>query len=1057
MSFFTIVDPAAPSIDRRRFDTSWSTTERLDFTYKTVQALNELHGARTETEYMVHRNLTPKNILVSHGNSPIFVGFDRTKIPADQTVVSIGPPTGNWVAPEVLAQGLGVADKRSDVFSLCACLKLLFKSQEGAEAGKVRAILEGGQSERPEDRAPSAKLAVDLSDLIGDSSLSTPHKPPPAQYWTDGQEVDFRDRKYRIVSVLGSGGVGTAFKVVEIDWQSEEILGTYVAKVTHNAMNGQRVLKSYNLVRSHLGRHAALSTIFEVASGWSENEFIALMTWVEGASLHDFIGVFSLLAEEQGEISGEALAIRWLESMCQALDTLHRNSLVHGDVSPRNMIVSNSDLVLTDYDGVTKIGETAVTPGTLLYSPPRVGNQPSEPADDIYALAASFCHVVFDTKPFVHNETYAKELGLNLEGAEYEDFPIFTKFLQKATDPRPEERYRSAAEALRWLSSPSQDIGAIVQTEEEGHRTENQVDWLRNLLQAYPGSQWGNRETRGLDTEFSSKTYVTTVLENSLYEDISERRSRLVILCGNAGDGKTALLQHLAGRLGVEKSTSARRILKGIRSDGMVVRMNLDGSASWGDRTADELLNDFLEPFQQGPPEQDLVHLLAINDGRLLEWIENMDESTPLTEELHARLENGSSSQDGHIQLIDLNQRTLVGSVTVARDDIETYFLDHLLDSLYGGKEASEIWAACRTCSAQERCEVFRAMGIFGPDGVPGAKGPPVRSRARKRLSQALQAVHLRGETHITIRELRATLIYILFGIHFCQDYHEMVDAIPYWERAFSPETPNRQGEVLRELIRFDPALDSHPRIDRHLMRSVNSRSARKAPSYNELSLPAARRRAYFEWSEDDILEITGGPNEFDLAQGKNLEYFRRLSLKESSRETDGVLRRLCQGISRLEGLPPQALARANVVPLRIIPRTPTETVFWVEKPLESFSIEPDIPSFGTGLESLHRQAYLNYRYKNGGLEPLRLGAELFHLLLELGNGYQLGDVSTSEILTHLSIFVQRLLREDERSLFAWSPMQEEMIFTVAAEIQETEKGFLQVLSIIDSGKGLEQ
>ena len=58
------------------------------------------------------------------------------------------------------------------------------------------------------------------------------------------------------------------------------------------------------------------------------------------------------------------------EELCEALDVLHRNGLIHGDVSPRNLIVSGSDLVLTDYDFVGKIGEVARAPGTVIYSSP---------------------------------------------------------------------------------------------------------------------------------------------------------------------------------------------------------------------------------------------------------------------------------------------------------------------------------------------------------------------------------------------------------------------------------------------------------------------------------------------------------------------------------------------------------------------------------------------------------------------------------------------------------------------------------------------------------------
>src|SRR5262249_31594629 len=88
------------------------------------------------------------------------------------------------------------------------------------------------------------------------------------------------------------------------------------------------------------------------------------------------------------------------------------------------------------------------------------------------------------------------------------------------------------------------------------------------------------------------------------------------------------------------------------------------------------------------------------------------------------------------------------------------------------------------------------------------------------------------------------------------------------------------------------------------------------------------------------------------------------------------------------------------------------------------------------GIERLHRQAILIYRYRNNrGEEHLRLGAELFHLLLELADGYQLGDVSTDDTFAHLSIFIQRLVREDERELLAWNPMQERGIFNIQARI----------------------
>ena len=844
-----------------------------------------------------------------------------------------------------------------------------------------------------------------------------------------------------------------------------------MAKVVHDRDAGRRTVGAYGLARSHLGRHPALSAIFEVAPEWRENEFTALMTWIDGVPLRDYMGVFPLLAEDQGDVSGEALALRWLRSMCEALDVLHRNGLMHGDVSPGNMIVSGNDLVLTDYDFVRKIGKKRAAPGTVLYAAPWVrDDQPASPTDDIYALAASFFHVLFERKPFRFAGNLDKERGLNWEGIDRAEYAAVADFLDQATQAESDGRFRSVKDALQVLgpsksveistagpsSGPSPasvtDAGSADVSDAADQRREERVEWLRSLLQSYPGSRWGNRETRGLDTPFARETYVETDLENALHRDLLNRRVRLVVLCGNAGDGKTALLQNLAGRLGIVKRASSERVLEGRTEDGLVLRMNLDGSASWQGRSADELLDKFLEPFQEGPPDADIAHLLAVNDGRLLEWIESAEErrsgETPLTTVLYESLDaanegrpegEAAAAQASHIRFISLNQRSLVGGVRPDGTGISADFVERLLKQLYGGNQAVEIWTPCRTCSAQDRCQVFRANRVFGPAALSGGVDQEIRRNARQRLIDAFQAVHLRGETHVTIRELRAALVYILFGVHFCDDYHRSghadgdadVPPLPYWDRAFDAGSQARQGDVLLELVRFDPALEAHPKIDRKLLGSPPVAPTGNGTQVAARTLESARRRAYFEWPRERIERLAGDRHALDLARGRHFSQFRDLPIDKDSHHD--LCKRLCQGISRLEILPPQALDRAHAVPLRITPRTPTDTEFWVEKHLTAFRLEPDLPPRMEGLDRLHRQACLIYRYRNGREERLRLGADLFHLLLELSDGYQLGDVATDDTFAHLSIFVQRLVREDDRTLLAWNPMREESIYEISA------------------------
>jgi len=1047
MWFFTVADPAAPNIEQRSQDDTWNTKARLAFARAAVRALTELHAAAEGDEPMLHRNLTAKTILVKHDNTPILTGFQYARIPANITVAVSGGAEDEWdvsVAPEIRKQGLGMADRRSDVYSLCASLAVLFAERGDDESLEASMALAEGKTDDPAERTTLEKLGDSLSDLLGEQPTVVA---PSARFWTEGQKVNFRSRDYRIVSRLGTGGIGTTFKVVRIDGATDGDLGAYVAKVVLEKGIGERVLQAYNLAHSHLADSVALSTIFEMAEQWHDNEFVALMQWIEGEPLSELAGVLPILAEDLQQESAEVLAVYWLRTVCDALDVLHRNGLVHGDVSPRNMIVAGHKLVLTDYDCVVKIDEPAPNPGTLMYSPHlHLKDRPAAPADDFFALAASFFHVLFEKEPFMYDGIQAKDRGLNWDGIEREAYPIVAAFLDKATHPDPEQRFASVADVRSHLAGDPDNTGEALAAEAESAdesagqvaepiaessvRSQNEVPWLKSLLQSYPGSRWGNSETRGLDTDFAEQTYVETSLEYALYDDVLQRDVlqrdvRLVILCGNAGDGKTALLQHLAGQLGFGIYNSSKRILENQMDGGRLVCMNLDGSASWKGRSADELLDEFLQPFQQGPPSEDIVHLLAINDGRLLEWIEGSDE-TPLTKALRALLDDEDPAPESHIRFINLNQRSLVGSVVPSESNIETDFLADLIDSLYGKEKAPETWEPCQTCSAQDRCEVRRAMRLFGPQAPQGE-----REHARQRLFEMLQAVHLRGETHITVRELRAALVYILFGVHFCRDYHSGAEApLPYWDRAFAPEAPGRQGELLQELIRFDPALEAHPQLDRRLLRM--------AP---KLTLESARRRAYFEGIE------AVGSDDVGLAQARYYRAFRELPIMPTT-ERDDLCRRLCAGIARLESLPPQALDRPDVVPLRITPRTPTETAFWVEKPLTSFQLEADLPAETEGLDRLHRQAFLIYHYRDGREDRLRLGADLFHLLLELNDGYQLGDVSTDDTFAHLSIFVQRLVREDDREILAWNPMQDEAIYKISAKIVEDAAGVQQQMVI---------
>jgi serine/threonine protein kinase len=306
--YFTLVDPGAPSVAERSRDRRWELPERRAFAILAIRALAQIHACDRDGVGFVHRQISPQTLLVASDNLPVFTAFDLSRISGTMTV---SPAAGaltasDWIAPEVQTQGLGVADQRSDVFSLCATLRLIFAEITDNEAVFTRETLAAGLAEQPGQRPSLAKLA---DTVEGKQRPTQPQSAlPMVRYWSEGLEVPFKQSQYRIVSRLGSGSFGTTFKVAHIDGGQE--VGTFAAKVVFDQESRVRSLGAYRNARQH-SDHPSLATIFEVNSDPTANSFVAVMEWVDGTPLAEWVGLVELYAEELGETL-EALAGRWI-------------------------------------------------------------------------------------------------------------------------------------------------------------------------------------------------------------------------------------------------------------------------------------------------------------------------------------------------------------------------------------------------------------------------------------------------------------------------------------------------------------------------------------------------------------------------------------------------------------------------------------------------------------------------------------------------------------------------------------------------------------------------
>ena len=127
----------------------------------------------------------------------------------------------------------------------------------------------------------------------------------------------------------------------------------------------------------------------------------------------------------------------------------------------------------------------------------------------------------------------------------------------------------------------------------------NTNPYLRHLLTVYSQSKRTNAGTRGLDI-ISEQTYVETALDRDLLPSVLSGEFSLVIISGNAGDGKTAFLQMLERRAEDERVVVNHSLPNGARFElrGRTFLSNYDGSQDEGDQKNDDVLRAFFAPFK---------------------------------------------------------------------------------------------------------------------------------------------------------------------------------------------------------------------------------------------------------------------------------------------------------------------------------------------------------------------------------------------------------------------------------------------------------------------------
>jgi eukaryotic-like serine/threonine-protein kinase len=206
--------------------------------------------------------------------------------------------------------------------------------------------------------------------------------------------------RYRIERRLGVGGMSTvhlAFdqrleRYVALKLLAEHLADdpTFVSRFRREALAAARLI------------HPNIVQVFDFGFDERQHQHFIVMEHVPGQSCAELLRDHGRLeVDETVEIIGQA---------CRGLDYAHRNGVIHRDVKPGNLLVSDAEVVkLADFGIARAAGQSSITQvgsvlGTAAYlAPEQARGEEAGPQADIYSLGVVTYQLLSGRLPYEAN------------------------------------------------------------------------------------------------------------------------------------------------------------------------------------------------------------------------------------------------------------------------------------------------------------------------------------------------------------------------------------------------------------------------------------------------------------------------------------------------------------------------------------------------------------------------------------------------------------------------------------------------------------------------------
>ena len=552
---------------------------------------------------------------------------------------------------------------------------------------------------------------------------------------------------------------------------------------------------------------------------------------------------------------------------------------------------------------------------------------------------------------------------------------------------------------------------------------------IDEFLRFFSQSERSTGGTRGYDP----KTYVETKLDAKLTPAIFNPQTKLIILSGNAGDGKTAYIQRIEAQAKSQGAQEFQQTDNGCSFvlNGIAYQTLYDGSQDFQGATNDDVLSSFFKEFEGGkPPSGYFTKIIAINEGKLRDFILSKPEYKWIGKQVYHHLTNADYTPHDSLIFVNLNSRSVVEA-----EDSSQSILDKLLDRLLDTDNSAGFWTHCEptNCAFAERCYIK-----YNVDSLRDTKKGSI---IRQRLKRLIQAVHFRKTRHITMRDLRSMLSFVLFNKFTCQQLQADLETNKsvlnrfYYNAIFNSQEKDRLVQLLSQL---DIACVSNPKLDNFLhFRGPEDPESHALYIHAEKVAPAdlihlsalfknrpegtidtdpvrqenardyhdaSRRKLYFEGDESK-LKARVLPTWKELLPYRQFDRFMEFITTKADYK-NVLLNQLTLAISKSERIYNETVGREYLC-LRSGGSRRVQTKAFYSFPASDFMVT--VEEIGKQSEYLeYLPAYISYRPHDKSA-ALEISLDLFEVLCRIEEGYipTAGEIQT--FFLNLDMFKRRL------------------------------------------------